>query len=222
MRFIRMAAMAVFMPCIMGRPASAQLVGTGTGGNAFPFGASTGTIYQQVYASSDFASGPQFVNAFQFFFFPEGGPALSTAVYNIFLSTTSAAVDGLNTVNLDANRGADNTLFGTFALGGVAPSILVFAGTPFVYDPSAGNLLIDMRISGQTTIGTAAFWANNGDAGGVYSRVYNFGTGTSGFGLQTEFLTTPVTAIPEPATLALVATGLVALGLIRRRKQPVV
>ena len=222
MRFIRRSGAAVVMACIMGLPASAQVVGTGTGGNFFPFGAGTGTIYQQVYTSSVFASGPQFVNSFQFFLFSGGGLTLSNAVYTVFLSTTSAAVDGLNTVNLDANRGANNTLFGTFTLGGVAPSTLVFAGTPFVYDPSAGNLLIDMRISGQTSEGTAAFRSNNGDAGGVYSRVYNFGTGTSGFGLQTEFLTTPVTATPEPATLALVATGLVALGLIRRRRQCVV
>jgi hypothetical protein len=209
------------MACTMGLPARAQLVGTGTGGNAFPFGAGTGTIYQQVYAASVFASAPQFVNAFQFFFFSEGGPTLSNAVYTIFLSTTSAAVDGLNTVNLDANRGPNNTLFGTFALGGAAPATLVFSGTPFLYDPSAGNLLIDMRISGQTSEGNAAFRSNNGDAGGVYSRVYNFGSGTSGFGLQTEFFTTPVTAVPEPATLALVATGLVAVGLVRRRKQRV-
>lgn len=221
MRFVRMAAAALVMACIGGLPAGAQLVGTGTGANFFPFGNSSGTIYQQVYAASDFASGQQFINAFQFFRGTSEGTTLATAVYNIFLSTTSAAVDGLNTIDLDANRGADNTLFGTFTLGGLAPAELVFSGNPFVYDPSAGNLLIDMRITGQSTPGTAAFKANNGDAGGVYSRVYNFGSGTSGYGLQTEFSTTPVTATPEPATLLLTITGLGSVALVRRRRQRV-
>ena len=202
--------------------ASGQLIGTGTSGNAFPFGSvafgGINTTYQQVYASSNFGFGPVMISEIDFFLFAAG--QLNPGTFDIFLSTTSAPVNGLNTVDFNANRGADNTLFGHFVLGGAAPATLAFNGPAFFYNPASGNLLVDVR-SSLTSNGTAAFKANNGDAGGVYSRAHNFGTGFSGFGLQTQFVS--VTATPEPATLLLVASGLAGIAAVcsrRRRISP--
>jgi len=198
--------------------ASGQLIGTGTGGNIFPFGGTVGTlgtVYQQVYASFNFGFGPVLISEIDFFLSDCCG-TLNTGTFNIFLSTTSAPVDGLNTTNFDANRGANNTLFGSFALGGIAPLTLAFTGPAFFYNPAAGNLLVDVR-SSITSSGSAGFKANNGDAGGVYSRAHDFGTGFAGYGLQTRFISTVIT--PEPASILLVATGLAGIAVLCRRRR---
>ena len=202
--------------------ASGQLIGTVDRrvGNIFPFGGVfpnsvyQNTVYQQVYASSNFVLGPVLISEIDFFPIADSFGRLNTGTFNIFLSTTSAAVDGLNTTDFDANRGADNTLFGSFALGGAAPRTLAFTGPGFFYNPSIGNLLVDMRIS--ITLGgdDVEFGANSGNAGGVYSRATNFGTGFEGVGLQTRFVSTP-----EPASILLVATGLGGIAAIRWRRR---
>jgi len=198
--------------------ASGQLIGTGTGGNAFPFGGlalgGVNTVYQQVYASFNFGFGPVMISEIDFFL--SGAGLLNTGTFDIFLSTTSAPVNGLNTTNFNANRGADNTLFGSFALSGAAPATLAFAGPAFFYNPASGNLLVDIR-SSISSSGTAGFRANNGDVGGVYSRAHNFGDGFAGYGLQTRFVS--VTATPEPATVLLVASGLAGIASIGRRRR---
>jgi len=198
--------------------ANAQLIGTRTGGNIFPFGGvlsdGVNTVYQQVYASSNFGFGPVLISEIDFFVSAAG--LLNMGTFDIFLSTTSAPVNGLNTTDFNANRGTDNTLFGSFALGGVAPATLAFAGPAFFYNPASGNLLVDIR-SSITSSGHAGFWANNGDAGGVYSRAQNFGDGFAGYGLQTQFVS--VTTSPEPATLLLVASGLAGIAAVCSRRR---
>jgi hypothetical protein len=65
----------------------------------------------------------------------------------------------------------------------------------------------------------ASYSASPGAALGTFSRYQDFGGGTIGWGLVTEFDFTPV---PEPSTLTLSATGfgfLLACGAISRRRQ---
>jgi hypothetical protein len=222
-RQVRHACSLVF---IMGGIARADvLIGTGTGGNRYPFGdpcCGPGTIYQQIYASSNFSS-PLNITGIDFFTALPGG-VLRSGTYTFFLSTTSVPVNGITT-SFDANRGSDNSLFGTYVFGSAhfVPDVLEFTGASFLYDPALGNLLLDIRISGGGVgqpIGSDGFFrANNGDAGGVYSRVYDFEP-PSGFfinwGLQTRFIS--VTTTPEPDTIGLMATGLVILWLCLRRR----
>ena len=95
---------------------------------------------------------------------------------------------------------------------------LTVAGTPFVYDPAGGNLLLDIR-SSISASGRAFFDARIGDADGLFSRAHNFGSGFTGYGLVTQFNTSTV---PEPGSIALVGTGLLALlgmGAPRRQAQ---
>src|SRR5581483_11935447 len=129
-------------------------------GNGDPFNIGdfelTEMRYQQVYSSTEFSApisitGIDFrVSGFE--------PAFSATLpsIQIDLSTTSAAVDHLSDTFAD-NVGADDTVVfakGALTLSGSAggnPGVFksfdvhIALTTPFVYDPSLGNLLLDVR-----------------------------------------------------------------------------
>jgi hypothetical protein len=91
---------------------------------------------------------------------------------------------------------------------------------PFLYDPSRGNLLLDVRIT-DTNLNQVGVWSFVGraESGDLTSRAYRDRTANADtFGLSTEFVFTP-TVIPEPATALLVAWGLAAIGISRRYGQ---
>ncbi len=216
-------------------PVHAQVIGApATSVNCFPFtcynllDSNTGnpypsTRYQQVYAASNFVSGPIAINRLSFFLSPSytAGP-LNTGTYTIALSTTTAAVNGLSST-FASNLGADNTIFGVFNLGGSAPSTLTFTGATFNYDPSLGNLLLDVQASitaGSTaaSVSTSYYEARYEDAAGAFSRQHNFGTIFDNTGLVTEF---GFVQVPEPSSYALLAAGLAVMGLVARRRRPI-
>jgi hypothetical protein len=175
-----------------------------------------------VYSAAAF-SGPINIGAIGFF---RGTPgALGTGSFMLYVSTTSAAVDALNTTDFDANLGTSTTLFGTFRLdGGQAPEILTFSGTSYLYDPAAGNLLLDLRfvgsflvpLNGDQPYPIAYFVARSGPPGGNYSRATTFGGGSAGYGLDTRF-DAAATSVPEPATWVLAGTGLLLVGALSGR-----
>jgi hypothetical protein len=196
----------------------------GSGVNCFPFGCGRGTSaatrYQQVYNSSQF-SGPIGIRQIEFFLGEPGNTASGT--YWFYLSTTRRPVDGLDGINFDSNVGSDRSLFSMKVFPGTsAPSVLAIAGDAFLYNPQAGNLLLDIMIPGGATNATettAFFNALNGTAQGLFSRAHNFGTGTAGYGLVTRFVdgTSGPATVPEPATLTLFGVGLA--GTIARRNR---
>lgn len=190
---------------IIGEPAN--------GGNCFPFGCGSGSVYQQVYASSNFA-GPITISDIEFFL--DDGNSLNSGTFTLSLSTTSKAVDDLDTSNFANNLGADNALFGVYALAGAAPATLQFFGTPFTYNPANGNLLLDIH-STIAQPGSAFFEARNGDANGLFSRAHDFGSGFADYGLVTGF-SYDEAQIPEPTTLLLCGLGLAGLAFGKRRK----
>jgi hypothetical protein len=134
----------------------------GNGDNSFSFNTNivgvTSQRYQQVYASSQFSAltGPQLIT--EILFRPDAtlGQAFSSTLPNIeiALSTTSKAPDGLS-ATFAANVGANNTTVysGPLSLlssatrppgGPKAFDIAINLTTPFLYDPAAGNLLLDV------------------------------------------------------------------------------
>lgn len=198
-------------------------------------GNSTGR-YQQVYSSTAFP-GPITFSGIQFDVFNTHGDGLNemdAATFQISFSTTSAGV-GTVSSNQAGNVGADHQLFGTYSLGGTLASTLVFNGlSSFTYDPSKGNLLIDVLLSNVTTNPKGDHTYVDADTGGsIFSRGYTgFGGGTTGdgIGLVTTFLTSASTppppsttsTTPEPGTFVLAALGFsLAVGRVRRSRTKV-
>ena len=204
----------------------------GNSDNFFPFSAippvAPSMRYQQVYGATDFVPavlfGPQYIT--QVAFRPDGdfrfANAFSSTISSIQidLSTTSTAPDGLSTTFAN-NVGADDTV--VFPKGPLPLSssdtgpargpkdfdIVVNLQTPFRYDPTQGNLLLDVRnFSGGETTGFDA----EATPGDTVSRVYaddvtaSVGT-TDTIGLVTRFTFGAAPVVPEPPTGALVGVG---------------
>ena len=209
--------------------ASTTVVGNYNDGNSYPFlsndsGTTTGqTIdYQQVYSSSSF-SGPLNIQSISFFF-AQGLGGSSTVLngsYNIYLSTTSIAVNGLGS-DLVANRGGDQTLFAAFSGGTETNPSWTIHGTPFSYDPGNGNLLLEVIANNQNFLpnGAGNGFLESDDVGTVTSRAYVLGTGTSSASTDSIGLVTGFNA-PEPGSLVLFGSGLAALAKAARRKRSV-
>jgi len=211
----------------------------GDTGNGLPFNldafSQPSERYQQVYASTQFSSitSPMFVTAISFRVSAFGGSSFSSILPNvqINLSTTGAAPDNLST-SFASNIGGDDiqvyggslTLSSTNT-GGPPPSfeITISLQTPFLYDPTAGNLLMDVRNFGAGS--TTQFDATFVDGDSV-SRAFTYdtsvGSSTADFtdtvGLITQFT---FAAVPEPTTWALIGMCTVGTGAYtwnRRRK----
>ena len=176
--------------------------------NLFPFDSSTPISYQQVYPATEFGRQPVMITGMAFRPDSAFGQAFSHTLFDIhiFLSTTAASVDGLSRM-LPSNAGPDNSLVRSGPLqlasqftgpttGPKDFDIQIAFSTPFLYKPTAGNLLlwvITDNIGDRALAFDAVF-----DDDGV-SRVYNFGSGSTAthqdtIGLVTRFDATPVRA----------------------------
>lgn len=209
------------------------VIGADTGSNYYPFGGYTGE-YQQVYGASAF-SGPITLTALQFFdvenpsAFPTGGS------WTISLSTTSAAWNTLSSTFANNITGPETTEFtgdlSTTLPPGFGPgsTLTINLSTPFTYNPADGNLLLDVGVTagagsagfvGPDFVGLAPAYFQSTEfstvTGHVDSDGVNSGPGLLGTGLVTGFVGTPIvtTAAPEPPAIFLLASGLIALGLL--------
>jgi hypothetical protein len=206
----------------------------GDSNNVIPFGEdrSRSRRVQQVFAASQFAALAEPGRITHLAFRPDAGvgePFSSTiADIQINLSTTTRAPDGLSLTFAD-NLGADDTIVygrGPLALSsadtGGPPrtfDIVIPLQIPFLYDPTQGNLLLDVRnfSGGPTTV----FDAESG-VGDSVDRVFSRQGGVNdsaalirdsfSIGLVVQF-TFDVTA---PGSLVLFAAG---LGLVAWRRK---
>ena len=236
----------------------------GTYSNFYPFGidainplnqgALDSQRYQQAYDASVFGglSGPVTIEGIGFRPDAQYGSAFATTLSDIQinLSTTPLSLDAL-TGTFASNVGIDDTIVvnrGALSLtssftgpagGPMAFDIYIPLDTAFVYDPTAGNLLLDVRnYAGQ--VDPSIFPVFDADMSDVLWRGYTTNPDVDGvdnaeatlsgrgFGLVTQFIYTPVetggdtgpVAVPLPSASVLVAIGLAGVARSRRRRRP--
>lgn len=193
--------------------------------SCLPFGCAA-ERYQQVYNKNLFTQ-PLLINQISFF----GSGFVNTATYTLRLSTTNKDVNSLDVIDLSNNVGANNSLFFQGDLGGFLTgdlpeaSELKITGSDFFYDPSEGNLLLDLFIMDGVNFGESYFASRNGTFGNDSSRAYSPSSGIDSdagyrsFGLVTEFKTIS-TRVPESSsTFGLLAfSALAACSVLKHRQ----
>jgi hypothetical protein len=213
-------------------PAHAQDVSFGGpvgGSNAFPFNDYhffPANRYQQLYTGSQFAQ-PVLIDAIRFTNTASvagGFPgSIAAGTYLVRFAVTDRPENGLGT-DFDANVGGYTA---TFFSGTLAGGLLRIAGNPYLFDPSRGNLLMDVTVLSQDPYAFLSLDFSRSSTDGT-SRVFNTFplpftpsiVRVDDFGLNTTFETRPaVVATPEPASLALVAGGLGLFVVFTRRRR---
>jgi hypothetical protein len=183
--------------------------------------------YQQVYSASQFPSSTGPLRITQIAFRPDGSVTDPSLIIRfdsvrIDLSTTSRTPSTLSTL-FASNVGADDmTVFNSFVFvnapvtgppGGPKDFTVAFALNPFIYDPSAGDLLLDVRAIESSGGISAPFDAelNSPFTAHVDAPDISAASGSSfATGLVTQFQFTPV---PEPSTLVLDSLGALLVGV---------
>lgn len=197
-------------------------VGSPWDGGCYPFSCFTGddgTTYQQVYGASSF-SGPASISGISFDDYYSVGADMGDATYSIDFYLTSKAPFGLST-DLTSNLGSLLGNFGTFHIAGPAPEpLLTLTGNAFDYDPASGNLLMQVSVLGFTRTACCGYWRTDRpeELGGVTSAAVNGKYPAGSYnGLVTTFKTSPLGAVPEPASWAMIIVGFGLVGGAMRR-----
>ncbi len=197
-------------------PAHATIVGTADSSNSIPFGGPGGSYYyQQVYSAASFSSAFD-INDLTFYNSVSPGGTPATGSFNLFLSTTSAAIPTFDT---SAFAFPDASFTEVFV--GSLPSLsggklALNLSSAFHYDPSAGNLVLTVR-NFDLPSGYTLYLDTDQNVGVTNSRfsAYSYDWNQ---GLVTGF-NESAASVPLPAGLPLMLSGLGALGGMWRRRR---
>ena len=204
-----------------------------------------GSRAQEVFSSSFFSAGPQLISAIQFRPTPGATPSffsgdtVNVSDIQVRLATTSFLDESGTPLSTTfaTNLGlASQTVFsGALSLQTAATGspvrdfdYTITLQTPFLYNPAAGNLLLDVLIPTTATVsgnglGFIPFDNVNTLNDGIYS-VLDINNGAALVGAASTSGTiarfVSVSAVPEPETYAMMIAGLGVMGFFaRRRKQ---
>jgi hypothetical protein len=189
--------------------------------------------YQQVYSAFDFRSMPTgggWITAIGVLPGPDSGPfAFFMNDAEIRFSTTAKNPDGLSAIFAE-NTGTDETIafrgVGNFVNTPDTPGVELQLGQPFLYDPSDGNLLMDVRMFMGVTrpnpfdpIPTLATVTRLGDGASIAASI-NLNNPTAEFVGTTALLTYfAITPIPEPGVTVLLFSAIALAGLAHWRRR---
>ena len=205
-------------------PSMAQTV---TVGDAHPAGTYDCTpfctpVIQTAYGASYFGSAPISINSIGLYL-----TDYATQDFTFTLSTSANAVGNLSTTFADNISNDAKTFFsGSLPSTTDADGFTIFSGTPFTYDPTKGDLLLQVTSNESTYNGASAYQGSEGGGSSAPTeRVFSFNPGsatgekeTAGYGFDTKFgLSTPsASAVPEPTTWAMMILGMGAIGASAR------
>ncbi len=218
MKKLVLGAVAALSLGVAAAPAQALVIGAADSSNSIPFGSAFGGYYfQQVYSAASFA-GPLTIDTISFYStLDQDSTTPRDGTFEIYLSTTSAAVD-----TFDTNNSAPWFDSGfTKVFDGVLPTLtngrLNFSlSTAFNYAPAAGrNLLLTVRTFDGFSPGDLYLDVDRND--GVTNSRFSAYPYDWNQGLVTGF--NDVAAVPEPATWALMIMGFGLAGAGLRRRQ---
>jgi len=204
--------------------------------NCDPFGCPAffglGT-YQQVYSNAAF---PGAITIDDLIFYQSetllNGGSPSNGTYTLSLSYTSAGPGDLNLSNgpsANVESGTEQQFFSGAlpALSVYTPpppgpgteNILTFAGTPFLYNPADGNLLLTVTETGATDSKPYLYLDQSGGDNPTSNAYFGTVNGGNNPGLVTGVeYSTSIAAVPEPASVLLVLAGIGLLGYRGRRR----
>jgi hypothetical protein len=221
-------------------------------GDCVPFGCSDASVYQEVFDSSLF-SGPITIAGLTFFLnnFDNADPitgepivpdVIYPADYTILFSIVQTPVDDLDP---DVENNIDPSTAQTFFIGALNSSVsgsFTIQTSPanyFVYDPSQGNLLMQILNDG-TDLSLTVFLDINSSSGGLFSSAFDSDPHPSGCPDGSAGVTTGCTeddyglvvgfdqpsdfgaSTPEPAAAWMALSGVLFIGLClvyRSRRQ---
>lgn len=184
---------------------------------------------QQVYGASEFGTAPILITQIAF------RASATQGAFSHFLSelrldlSTTPATSGTLSSTFAGNVGSDDvtvfdapiTLSSTAAAGPGNTKVfdvVINLTTAFLYNPSAGNLLLDIRNFGTGFTGYVDIAADPALSLVFVDNSTTSATGTAqrGIGLVTQFTTA---AVPEPASVVMAGLGLAWVGLLGRKRR---